>query len=232
MSEPSVLIEDIKYAARITPVLISAEVHNIDTGIPYSIQLKEKPSEDYAVTISGYTKVTSIPTSATNFYVDYARSIIYFHSSKAGVQVEVSYWGLGSPIIAEDVNRFSSFLDNIDAVLFSFLVEALSGSRVRLYGGNFIYGTTIYPKKELFLDFSENGNYPISLTAGYFKKVLIGIYLSTQLVGVVAGAESSKYEGARIPTYTSDFRPVAIVTIGSDFNILQKDIISIRNFLI
>ena len=231
MSEPSILLTDIKYAARITPALISAEVHNIDTGIPYSIQLKEKPSEDYDITIPGYTEVTSIPTSATNFYVDYARSIIYFHSSKAGTQALVSYYRTGSPIIAEDVNRFSSFLDNIDVVLFSFLVEALSGSRVRLYGGNFIYGTTIYPKKELFLDFSENGNYPISLTAGYFKKLLIGIYLSTQLVGVVAGAESSKYEGARIPTYTSDFRPVAIVTIGSDFNILQKDIISIRNFL-
>lgn len=219
-----------KYPRRITSILISNETHTVQTNIPYSVSFLEKPSEDYAVTISGYTEVTSIPTSAAEFYVDFAKSIIYFHSSKAGEIVEVNYYGTGSPIIADDVNRFSSFLNNMKSLFFSFFTEALSGSRVRLYEGKFVYDTVVYTRKELFMDFSSTGNFPVSISAGYFKKVLVGIYLSAQLVAVVEGEEVNRYDGTRLPSYTSDFKPVAIVTVGSGFNILQKDVIPIRNF--
>jgi len=230
-------LSDTKYPARVTPVLITDEEHTISTGVPYFVTLKEKPSEDYAITISGYAEVTSIPTAATQFYVDYSKSIIYFNSSKAGVDVSVTYFGGGSPIIADDVNRFSSLLDNLKSALFAFRVEALSGCRVRIYGGRFISGTTVYEKKELFMDFGLNGNFLINFNStGFFKKVLIGINLDTNLIDIVEGDEAPKYDATVIPSFTSTFKPVAIVTVeesgGSVADITQSDIIVIRNCFI
>ena len=230
-------LSDTKYPARITPVLITDEEHTISVGVPYSLYLKEKPSEDYSITISGYTEITSIPTSATNFYVDFARSIIYFHSSKAGTQVLVTYWGTGSPIIADDVNRFASLLDNLKSALFAFRVEALSGCRVRIYGGRFISGTTVYEKKELFMNFGVSGNFLINFVlTGFFKKILIGVNLDSNLIDIVEGAEAPTYDATVIPSFTSTFKPVAIVTVeesgGSVADITQSDIIVIRNCFI
>jgi hypothetical protein len=129
---------DVKYPIRSTPVSIQEEEHIVSTKNPYCISLKEKPSTDHAVLISGYTEVSSSPTTALNFYVDYEQSKIYFYYTKAGKKMSVNYYGMGSPIAADDLNRFTFFLRDLKPVLFSFKVEALSGSRVRINGGNFI----------------------------------------------------------------------------------------------
>jgi len=227
------LICDIKYPQRSSAVSISNEEHTIKTSVPYSITLKEKPSEDYDITIPGYTESTSAPTSETEFYIDYDLSIVYFHLNKAGEDITISYYGLGSPIIADDLNRFSSLFANLKDSIFAFRLEAYSGSKVRLYGGKLISGTTIYTKKELFLDFGPNGNFAISLTEGYFKKVLIGIDTTLAEIAIEEGVAVPKYDAARIPSsYSSDFKPVGIVTVGSDFDITQSNIIPVRNFLL
>jgi hypothetical protein len=72
------LICDIRYTQRAIPVLIQNEEHIIKTDVPFSISLKEKPSEDHFVSVPGYTKITSSPTSGANFYVDYSSSLILF----------------------------------------------------------------------------------------------------------------------------------------------------------
>lgn len=232
---------DIKYPYRTTPVLISGESHTIEASIPYSISLKEKPSTDHPITISGYTESDSAPSVATSFYVDYNASVIYFFSTKSGESVSVDYHGTGSPITAGDLNRFSLFLDNIKTCLFSFVVEALSGSRVRIYGGKFVdsvSGDTINEQKELFVDFGENGNYELGLiTAGYSKKVLIGVDVSTLLIAVVEGAEVEKKDAALLPSFASSFRSVVIISVTGGSNgfvlpIAQSDIITVRNCLI
>jgi hypothetical protein len=117
---------DTKYPYRPTPILVSDEAHTIESSVPYSISLKEKPSPDHDIIIPGYTEQDSAPSEATYFYVDYSASLIYFFSSEASESITVTYFGMGSPIIAGDVNRFSLFLDNMKSALFSFLVEALS----------------------------------------------------------------------------------------------------------
>ena len=232
---------DTKYPYRATPVLISGEAHTIETAIPYSISLKEKPSPVHAVTIPGYTESDSAPSAATLFFVDYGASVIYFYSSQAGESVSVTYHGTGSPIIAGDVNRFSLFLDSLNSALFSFVVEALSGSRVRLYGGKFVdsvTGNTIRTKKELFINFGENGNYELGLITGtYSKKILVGIDVSTSAVAIIEGNEVARRDAALMPSFTSDFRPVAIITVTGNSNgfvdsIIQSDIFVVRNFLI
>lgn len=217
-----------KNSARITPYYISGELHTIPSVSPYTISLDEKPS---SIVISGYTEVDYIPFSSGNFYVDYDRSIVYFYSGDAGNSVSVDYYGGGSIIKADDVNRFSDFLDRLKSIFYSFRVESLSGSRVRINGGCFVSGDTIYNIKEMFIDFGPNGNFEVSISSGYFKKILIGIDVLSSSVSIAEGTEAPKYDAAVTPSYSSDFKPVAILTIGSDFNIEQSDIIKIRNFL-
>lgn len=230
ITNPSIC--DIKYAQRATPVFIQNEEHTIKTDVPFSISLKEKPSEDHSVSIPDYTEITSSPTSDANFYVDYPSSIIYFHYTKAGESILVSYYGIGSPIVADDVNRFSKLFEFSKSSVHSFRVEALLRDRVRMYGGDFQSGTIIYTKKELFLKFGAGGNYEVSITEGYYKKIILGIDISTQQITKIEGTEVSAYDATQLPSYPSTFKPVAIITLGSDLNILQKDIINVRNFLI
>lgn len=227
------LICDLKYAQRSSPVSVSDEEHSIKTSVPYSITLKEKPSEDYDITIPGYTESTSAPTSETEFYVDYDLAIVYFYLNKAGEDITVSYYGTGSPIVADDLNRFSILLGNSKPSIFSFRLGAFSGSVVRLYGGTFVTGTTVHTKKELLLNFGPSGNFAVSLSEGYFKKILIGIDTTLSEIAMAEGTEVAKYEATRIPSsYASDFSPIGIVTVGSNFDISQSDIIPVRNFLL
>lgn len=228
----SSLVCDVKYTQRSSPVAIADEGHTVETDVPYSVSLKERPSEDYEITIPGYTEMTSAPTSAGYFYVDHLLSRVYFNFNDARNDVAVSYHGTGSPIVRDDVNRFSVLLDALKLSVYAFRVEALSGSMIRMCGGKFISGTAVFTKKELFMDFGLNGNFEIMLSDGCFKKVLVGINVSTTEVSKVEGDEAPKYGAARAPSFSSDFKPAAIVTVGSDFDILQKDIIPVRNFLI
>jgi hypothetical protein len=143
----------------------------------------------------------------------------------------VSYYGTGSPIVADDVNRFSKLFEFSKSSVHSYRVEALSRDRVRMYGGDFQFGNTISTKKELFLRFGIGGNYEASTGVGYYRKIILGIDISTQQIAKVEGNAALAYDAAPLPSYPSTFKPVAIITFGGDSNIQQKDIINVRNFL-
>lgn len=226
------LICDYKYSPRSVPLSILAEAHTVEASVPYSVNLKEKPSKDYDIIISGYTESTSSPTSDNEFYVDYDKAVIYFYYGQAGESISISYYGIGSPIVSDDVNRFTYLLNSFRVSVYSFLVEAAGGGTVRMYGGEFISGTTIITKKELLIDFSLNGNFAVSISDGYYRKVILGADTSTDNIAKVEGNEALKYYGTKLPLYSSDFKPSAVVTIGSDYNISPQDIISVRNFLV
>lgn len=94
----------------------------------------------------------------------------------------------------------------------------------------------VYNKKELFIDFGPNGNFELSpISAGHFKKVLIGFDVFTEQITIVEGIEAEKYSATLIPSYTTMFKPFAIITVaengGSISDIAQSDIISVRNCL-
>lgn len=226
------LICDSKHSPRSVHLSIPVEAHIIKTSVPYSIHLKEKPSEDYSISISGYTESNSSPTSDYEFYIDYDKAVIYFYYGQAGESVSVSYYGTGSPIVADDVNRFTYLLESLKNSFYSFLVEAHNGGTVRMYGGKLISGTAIIMKKELLIDFCQGGNFAVSITDGYYRKVVLGVDASTEEIVKVDGNEALKYDGIKLPSYSSDFRPSAVVTIGSDYSISQQDIISVKNFLV
>ncbi len=226
------LICDFKYPPRSSPLLISDEACIIKTSVPYSIELKEKPSEDYSIAISGYSESTSSPTSDNEFYVDYDNAIIYFFYKQAGEAVTVTYYGMGSLIVADDVNRFMYLLDALKNSFYSFFVEEARGGAVRMYGGKLVFGTTLITKRELLVDFAQGGSFAVSLTEGYYKKVILGIDISIGEIAKVEGDAAPRYDATVLPSYSSDFKPVAVVTVSSDYNIFQQDIIQVRNFLL
>lgn len=227
----------LKYPYRAEAVLVEDEEYTISMDITYSVALKEKPSSLYPVTVFGYIEVDYMPSAEYTFYVDYETSLIYFCSADKGRGVLVTYYKTGSPIIAQDVNRFSLFLVGLHSVLFSFVVEALTGSRVRIYGGKFVNsvpGDTISTQKELFIDFGVNGNFPLSaMTTGYFKKVLVGVDVAAAQMGIIESAEAPRYNAIILPSYPLTFKPVAIITVaesnGAIADITQSDIISVLN---
>jgi hypothetical protein len=66
-----------------------------------------------AVTIPGYTEITSGSPTSTQFLVNYITGVITFSSSVDGASVSVSYTGLGSESAAEDINELQEPLNSI-----------------------------------------------------------------------------------------------------------------------
>jgi hypothetical protein len=101
------------------PTPISGEVHiigivGIVTYAPGLIRLIEVPQGPApAVTIPGYTEITSGSPTGTQFLVNYETGVITFSTGLDGTTVTVSYVGLGSEIAAEDVNELQEPLNSI-----------------------------------------------------------------------------------------------------------------------
>lgn len=231
-----------KIDQRVVYEYIKDELQVVTGTYPYFVRLAERPYETGGVAATGYTIVTSMPTASGEAYVDYEDSRIYFYSTEAGKAVLVTYYGRGSPIIANDVNRFSVFLDTLRDTLRAFVVEAFSpvSRRVRLCAGYIVSGDTLSKAKEQVLDFGPAGNHVLeAITSGYWKKLLVGINTSTVAVSVTEGAEASTEAGTAIPTIPANVSPCAVITIhdsgggtpGSIDNIENSKIEDARTFL-
>ena len=158
-----------KVNQRIVYEYIKDEPQVVSSSYPYFIRLTEQPYETSGATVNGYTVVTSMPTASGEAYVDYEDSRIYFYSTEAGKLVAVTYYGMGSPIVANDVNRFSSFFGLLQDALKAFMIEASvpTSRRVRMCDGHIISGSTLVRAKERVLDFGPSGNCELSaMTSG------------------------------------------------------------------
>jgi len=100
-----------KVNERAIPLAISSEQHTIGIvgvftpalGLIRLIEVPQGPAP--AVTISGYTEITSGSPTGTQFLVNYETGVITFSTAQDGNVVLASYTGLGSEIAAEDINE-------------------------------------------------------------------------------------------------------------------------------
>jgi len=77
---------------------------------PYQIKLREIPNSQtiYSpttpnISIPGFTEVITAPASG-QFRVDYTHGYIWFNSVDAGTPITITYYGLGSALLEEDLN--------------------------------------------------------------------------------------------------------------------------------
>lgn len=100
---------------------ISLESHQIGitgtaTYTTGQIRLVEVPQgPGPAVTIPGYAEITFGSPTGTNFIVNYTTGVVTFDTTQNGIDILVSYIGLGSEIAAEDINELQNPLSDIVA---------------------------------------------------------------------------------------------------------------------
>src|ERR1035437_9171960 len=100
------------------------------------IRLRECPAHDpsFPIFISGYSEVPSTPSTG-QFSVDYVNGVLSFSPADIGINVTISYYGLGSIVMAADVNNITSQLVPAVNILNSGLMQrttdiAASGAAV------------------------------------------------------------------------------------------------------
>jgi len=113
----------IPYTTKVNERLIGQPITNeshivgiigITTYSPGQIRLIEVPQGPApAITIPGYTEITSGSPTNTEFIADYETGVVTFNVSQNGTSVLVSYTGTGSEIAAEDVNEVQEPLNSI-----------------------------------------------------------------------------------------------------------------------
>jgi hypothetical protein len=93
------------------------ETTTVSTSSPYKIDLKERPDDGTIIsgpTISGLSRVNTYPPQIGQFFVNYKLCEVYFHVSKSGQSVSITYYGKGSPIRAEQINSiYDTLIDHI-----------------------------------------------------------------------------------------------------------------------
>lgn len=211
----------IKTNKRKTYSLISPELKDIPTSYPYVVRLEEKPYETSGVEVTNYTESSSMPTSSTEFYVDYEDSTIYFHSSQAGKLVSIYYFGTGSVVAANDMNRFANFLCSVRDFLTAFQVEASDpvDQHVAVTGGYLNTGTELVLIADKILKFGTGEEFETTTTSSfYWRKLLISVNTSTEAIVVTEGTAASLLTSATIPTIPSNCKPIAVASIQDDGN--------------
>lgn len=210
-----------KIDKRSTYNLISPELKIISSTYPYIINLEERPYETAGITITGFTEVLVMPTGDDQFYVDYEDSTIYFYSGQAGELVNIYYYGTGSVITAEDMNRFANFLCSVKDYLTSFLIEPSDpvDTNVNLTGGYINTGTELVFIPDEIMKFGAGQEYVVSaMTAFYWRKLLISVNISTEDMIVTEGSEASTKGGATMPSVPANCKPCAIISAQDDGN--------------
>jgi hypothetical protein len=76
----------------------------ITNNFPYIAILSEVPDLAAGITITGLTRVYSLPQAATEFFADRTGNI-FFHQAKKGLTVNITYMGGGSRISASNWNE-------------------------------------------------------------------------------------------------------------------------------
>jgi hypothetical protein len=201
--------------------LIGPELKAVNMDYPYAVRLEEKPYQTSGVEITGYTESESMPTSSTEFYVDYEDSMVYFYSSEAGKLVSIYYYGMGSVVAADDVNRFANFLCSVRSFLTSFQVQAFDpeDQNVNVTGGYINTGTDLVNIADKILKFGTDEEFETTaMSVFYWMKLLVSINTSTEEIVVTEGTATSTLAAATIPTIPSNCKPIAVASIQDDGN--------------
>lgn len=77
----------------------------VATILANMVKLIEVPSQNYAITIPGYSVTTNPTPGNGQFYVDYVNGYLTFNSSANGNSVQVTYYGRGSEVDAVDIDE-------------------------------------------------------------------------------------------------------------------------------
>ena len=229
----------LKINKRMTYNLISAELKTINSVYPYTVRLEEKPYRTSGIEITGYTEILVMPTSALDFYVDYEDSTVYFHSSQAGKLVKIYYYGMGSVVAANDMNRFADFLCSVKDFLTSFQVEASDpvSTNANMTGGYINTGTDLVGIADKILKFGTGEEFVVSaMAAFYWRKLLISVNTSTESIVVTEGVATSTQSAAVIPTIPANCKPCAVISVqdngdagaGTIRNVVASEIEDVR----
>jgi len=77
----------------------------VATVLANMVKLIEVPSQNYAVTVPGYSITTNPTPGNGQFYVDYVNGYLTFNPSANGNSVQVSYYGRGSEVDSVDIDE-------------------------------------------------------------------------------------------------------------------------------
>lgn len=229
----------LKSDKRLTYSFTNPELKKVGSVYPYTVRLEEKPYQTSGVAITGYTEVLVMPTSDLNFYVDYEDSTVYFHSSQAGKLVKIHYYGMGSVVAANDMNRFANFLCSVRDFLTSFQVEAADpvSTNVNMTGGYVSVGSYLAKIADKILKFGTGEEFEVSaMTAFYWRKLLISVNTMTEAIAVTEGVAASTQLAAIVPTILFNYKPCAIISVqdngnagaGTIRNIIASEIEDVR----
>lgn len=205
-----------KIDKRSTYQYISPELKVISSSYPYTVNLEERPYELSGVTITGFTEVLVMPTGDDQFYVDYEDSTIYFYSGQAGELTNIYYYGMGSVVAAEDMNRFANFLCSVKSYLTAFLIEPSDpvSTNVNLTGGYINTGTELVFIPDEIMKFGTGQAYAVSaMSAYYWRKLLISVNTSTEDIVVTEGAEAATQTTATIPSVPANCKPFTAISV-------------------
>ena len=198
---------------------INTEYKIIPGSSPYRIRLDELPDKDSGVTISGYTESQALPTQAGQFYVDWVMGYIWFHSADAGKVVQPIYFGKGSLVDAEDMNKVYDHLGVAKTVTGSLrpYAQDTADKSIRIEPGFFFIGTTrVNYLGNSNVRMGTGGEYQVSaLTANYYNKILFTVD-GSGLLKKYEGTQAQTKETVVAPTLPAGEIPVCMVTVQDD----------------
>jgi len=224
---------------RTTFALISPELKIIPSTYPYELFLEERPYSVSGVSITGFSEILVMPTTGLTFYVDYESGKISFHSSDAGKLVSIYYYGIGSTVNANDVNKFSTFLSSVRDFLLSFSIEISDpvSRNVNMTGGYVNTGSELVFISDKILRFGPAQEFVVTaMSAFYWRKLLISVNISTEAIIVTEGTAAATRTLATIPAVLANCKPCAVISVQDDGNagvgtirsILSADIQDVR----
>lgn len=198
---------------------INAEYKVIPSSSPYRIRLDELPDKDSGVTISGYTESQALPTLAGQFYVDWVMGYVWFHSGDAGKVVQPIYFGKGSLIDAEDMNKVYDHLGVARGITNALRPRAqdTANKSISIEPGFFFIGTNrVNYLGNSNVRLGTGGEYQVSaLTANYYNKILFTID-GIALLKKYEGTQAQTKEGIVAPSLPAGEMPVCMVTVQDD----------------
>lgn len=92
----------------------------VATVLANMVKLIEVPSQNFAITIPGYSVTTNPTPGNGQFYVDYINGYLTFNPTANGNNVQISYYGRGSEVDSVDIDEVQEPLSvamNLDGTL-------------------------------------------------------------------------------------------------------------------
>lgn len=227
---------------RDTLQFITSEYHVIPSVSPYRIRLDEVPDKDSGLTVPGYTESQSLPSQQGQFFVDWVLGYVWFHSSDNGKVVNPRYWGKGSLIDANDINKMTQELTYARNITQRLRPSAQStpDRSIKIDSGTFLIGQTevTYLGNNNIRLGPAGENEVKAITLTYYNKILFAI-TNTGLLKKYEGTEGNTPSAVTLPTIPVGEMPVCIVivqddgtgTAGTIKNIQSGDVKDIRPFL-